>query len=226
MIETWLILFLIIFIRNKFIQKLERNGVYLWKQYDINLIFKNWSFYPPIILLVLYLILEVMMLNNIIWFLEYSTIIKQLTLLSFLGLVIEYELYDSYFEKYKGNGLKAFLTSPFIFAMISLCIGLLMNYIAVINNNGHMPLFISFSYATGYADIQALTKDTFYILGDHTSKMIFLCDTIDLFGFSNLSIGDLFIILCMTTILYCSVKQINIKNNNIEKLKKFNEIQK
>ena len=56
--------------------------------------------------------------------------------------------------------------------------------------------------------------------------MIFLCDTIDLFGFSNLSIGDLFIILCMTTILYCSVKQINIKNNNIEKLKKFNEIQK
>jgi len=217
MIETWGMLFLIIFIRNKFIQKLERNGVYLWKQYNINLIFKNWSFYPPIILLVLYLILEVMMLNNIIWFLEYSTIIKQLTLLSFLGLVIEYNLYDSYFEKYKENGLKAFLTSPFIFAMISLCIGLILNYIAVFSNNGHMPLFISFSYATGYADIQELTKDTFYILGDHTSKMIFLCDTIDLFGFSNLSIGDLFVILCMTTILYCSVKQTNIKNNNIKK---------
>ena len=223
MIETWLILFLIIFIRNKFIQKLERNGVYLWKQYNINLIFKNWSFYPPIILLVLYLILEVMMLNNIIWFLKYSTIIKQLTLLSFLGLVIEYNLYDSYFEKYKGNGLIAFLTSPFIFSMVSLCIGLILNYIAVFSNNGHMPLFISFSYATGYSDIQELTKDTFYILGDHTSKMIFLCDMIDLFGFSNLSIGDLFVILCMTTILYCSVKQTNIKNNNIKKL---NEMQK
>ena len=223
MIETWGMLFLIIFIRNKFIQKLERNGVYLWKQYNINLIFKNWSFYPPIILLVLYLILEVMMLNNIIWFLEYSTIIKQLTLLSFLGLVIEYELYDSYFEKYKGNGLKAFLTSPFVFAMVSLCIGLILNYIAVFSNNGHMPIFLSFSYATGYADIQALTKDTFYILGDHTSKMIFFCDTLDILGLSNLSIGDLFVILCMTTILYFSVKQTNMKNKNVKKL---NEMEK
>ena len=223
MIETWLILFLIIFIRNKFIQKLEKNKVYLWKQYDIKLLFKHWSIYPSFILLILYLILEVMMLNNIIWFLEYSTIIKQLTLLSFLCLVIEYELYDSYFKKYKGNGLIAFLTSPFIFSMINLCIGLFMNYLAVVNNNGHMPLFISFSYATGYADIQVLTKDTFYILGDHTSKMIFFCDTLDIFGLSNLSIGDLLVILCMTTILYCSVKQTNIKNNNIKKL---NEMQK
>jgi len=217
MIETWGMLFLIIWIRNKFIQKLERNKVYLWKQYDIKLLFKHWSIYPSFILLILYLILEVMMLNNIIWFLEYSTIIKQLTLLSFLSLVIEYELYDSYFEKYKGKGLIAFLTSPFIFCIINLCIGLILNYIAVFSNNGHMPIFLSFSYATGYADIQELTKDTFYILGDHTSKMIFFCDTLDILGLSNLSIGDLFVILCMTTILYCSVKKVNIKNNNTKK---------
>jgi len=222
MIETWVIVFLIIYIRNTIIKKLERDGIILYQRYNISLIFKEWSFYPIIIVFIISIILEILMFNDIIWFLSYSTLIKQLILLSFTGLIIKYELYDSYFDKFKGNGLIAFLTSPFIFCMINLCIGLFMNLVAVQSNSGHMPLFLSFSYATGYADIQTLTNDTFYILGDHTSKMIFFCDTIDLFGLSNLSIGDLFIILCMVTIIYCSIKKLNIQN----KLKILNKIEK
>jgi len=208
MIETWLILFLIIFIRNKFIQKLEKENVYLWKQYNMKLVFKEIYIYLPLLFLILYLILEVLIFNNITWFLPYGAIIKQVTLLSYLGLIVRYELYNSMYEKYRDKGFIAFITSPFSLAIFCLCVGYFFNYIAIVSNNYHMPLFNDLSYWSGYTDIHSFTVDSFYILGDYKSKYIIFCDIIDL-GYTTLSIGDVFIRFYPFVILFFSIKKSN-----------------
>jgi len=152
-----------------------------------------------------YIILEIMYFNNCYYISGYTNLFKAITLFSYLGLIYQYELYDSMYDKYKGKGLIAFITSPFILAISCLFIGYLLNYIAIVLNSGHMPVFPSNTYFTSYTDIEEFTKDSFYILGNHTSKAIPLCDTIDIF-YSNLSLGDLFIRGYTFIVLYFSIK--------------------
>ena len=142
------------------------------------------------------------------WITQYGNIVKSITILSYFGLVCKYNLYDSAFEKYKNKGLIGFLTSPFMFAIVALGIGYLLNYIAITANGGHMPVFPSYTYFTGYTDPESFTEDSFYILGDHTSKAIPLCDTIDIF-YSNLSIGDVFVRGYAFILLYFSIRNAN-----------------
>jgi hypothetical protein len=141
---------------------------------------------------------------------RYGNIYKGITLFTYFGLIYHYELHNSMFEKYKDKGLKAFFTSPFMLAIVCLVIGYLLNYIAIAANSGHMPVFAYNTYFSGYTDINEFTQDSFYILGDYTSKAIPLCDTIDIF-YSNLSIGDLFIRAYIFNILFWSVKNSNKK---------------
>ena len=214
MIETWFLVFLIIYIRNKFIHNLERNNIYIYQKYKIKPFLKHYSSWFPILMLLLYIILEILIFNNYYKIIEYTNIFKAITILSFFGLICQYELYDSMYDKYKGKGLKAFVTSPFILAIICLFVGYSLNYVAIVSNGGHMPVFVSNTYFSGYTDIEEFTKDSFYILGDHTSKAIPLCDTIDIF-YSNLSIGDLFIRCYAFIILFFSLKKSNKKLNKI-----------
>ena len=166
-------------------------------------------------MLLLYIILEILYFNNYYFIAEYTNIFKALTILSFFGLICQYELYDSIYDKYKGKGLKAFLTSPFILAIVCLFIGYGLNYIAIVTNGGHMPVFPTMTISTGYTDLNEFTKDSFYILGGYDSKMIPLCDIFDLFGYSNLSLGDLFIRCYAFIILFFSLKKSNKKLKKI-----------
>jgi hypothetical protein len=113
-------------------------------------------------------------------------------------------------QKYEDKGLIGFITSPFILAIVCLCIGYLLNFIAIQANGGHMPVFASNTYFSGYTTIESIAQDKFYILGDHTSKAIPLCDTIDIF-YSNLSIGDVFVRCYTYIILFFSIKFSNKK---------------
>lgn len=158
----------------------------------------------------IYIIAEVMIFNNNYWITQYGTQIKQITLFSYLGLVIKYNLYDSMNVKQK-NELIRFVKSPFVIAIVCLLIGYLLNYIAIVANSGHMPVFPSNTYFTGYTDVESFTKDSFYILGDHTSKVIPLCDTIDIF-YSNLSLGDVFVRIYVAILIYFSIKRVNEKH--------------
>ena len=212
MIETWLILFLILFIRNKFIENLERNNCYLYKQYDMSLIFKHWSIIIPVFMLILYIIFEILILNKYYAFLPYCKLYKQITLFSYFGLVYKYDLCISMYQKYRDKELISFVTSPFILSILCLSIGYLLNYIAIQANFGHMPVFPSCTYSTGYTDINSFTKDTFYILGDNNSKLIPLCDIYDIY-ISNISIGDMFVRMNIFIILLFSIK----KSNEIQK---------
>lgn len=192
MIETWAIVFL-----------------YSWKKkYNIKLIFKDWPIWLPLIMLLLYIIAEVMIFNNQMWITQYGSIVKQVTLLSYLGLVLVYNLYST--ENKNQSEMIRFIKSPFMIAIICLVIGYGLNFLAISCNSGHMPVFPSNTYFTNYTNPSSFTEDSFYILGDSTSKAIPLCDTIDIF-YSNLSIGDIFVRCFAGILIYFSIKRINKK---------------
>jgi len=208
MIETWMIIFLIVYIRNKHIQNLERNNCFIYKQYDMRLIFKNWSIVMPLLMLLFYIVFEILVLNQCYILLPYCKLIKSITLFSYFGLVYEYDLCNSIYQKYRDKGLISFITSPFILSILCLYIGYLTNYIAIQANFGHMPLFNDLSFWSDYTDIHNFTEDSFYILGDHNSKYIPFCDIIDL-GYTTLSIGDVCVRLFPFIILLFSIKKSN-----------------
>ena len=119
-----------------------------------------------------------------------------------------YEKIHEIYQKYRDKGFIAFITSPFSLAIFCLCVGYFFNYIAIVSNNNHMPLFNDLSYWSGYTDIHSFTVDSFYILGDYKSKYIIFCDIIDL-GYTTLSIGDVFIRFYPFVILFFSIKKSN-----------------
>lgn len=191
MIETWVIAFIYA----------------IKKKYNIKLIFKDWPIHLPLMMLCLYIVCEILIFNDNYSIVQYGTQIKQITLLSYSGLIIKYKLFDSQNENQK-NELIRFLTSPFMIAMMCLIIGYGFNGIAIAANNGHMPVYPSNTYFTGYTDVNSFTKDSFYILGDQNSKVIPLCDSIDIY-ISNLSIGDVLVRIFVGILLFFSIKRSN-----------------
>lgn len=192
MIETWILTFL-----------------YAWKKkLNIKLIFCDWPIYFPLICLIGYIIFEVMIFNDQYWITQYGSIIKPVTLLSYFGLMYKYDLYQS--MDINKNELIRFFKSPFMVAIICLVIGYGLNFWAISANSGHMPVYPSYTYFTGYTDVSSFTENSFYILGDHTSKVIPLCDTIDIF-YSNLSLGDVFVRIYVAILIYFSIKRVNEK---------------
>ena len=205
MIETWIIIFIIIYIRNKFIQKLERDNIYLYQQYDIKLIFKHISIITPLLFLLFYLFLEYTTFVGWHYFLQYQYIIKTATLLSFLPLIITYKLIEN--PKYINNQFLSILTSPASKAGLSLWIGSSLNRLALYYNNNQMPTYPSISYWTKYVKPDGFI-DGVHIIGDAYSNAIFLCNVWD-FGFTVLSLGDIIIRFFPFIILYYSIKKSN-----------------
>ena len=106
-------------------------------------------------------------------------------------------------EKYK----------EYIIACCSLLCGFTLNKIVMHFNNNLMPIFPSVSYSTGYTQYDMIMNASkfseFYVLGGHTTGLIFLSDVFD-FGTSILSIGDILCRLFAFIIVYHSVKFLNI----------------
>jgi len=167
--------------------------------YNIKPIFKIWSIYPVLFMSILYIILQAMVLRQNYSFLPYQKIFKDALIGSYmlLGLDVLFR-----YEKYK----------PFIIACCSSLLGFGLNAIVMYFNNGKMPIFPTFSWSTGYTQydmiINASKYGDFHVLGDHTTKLIFLSDVFDVFT-SIWSLGDIFIRLFAFMIIYYSVKTVN-----------------
>ena len=205
MIEVWILLFIIVFIRNRFIQNLEINNIYLYQQYSIRQIFKHWSLYPSIISVIFYLYLEYTMFIGDHYFLQYSYIIKTTILLSYLPLIYTYKLY--YNTKYKDDNMLKYLTSPMFISAICLLIGSGLNKLAINSNYGYMPTYPSITFWTGYIKPDGFI-DGVHTLGNAYSNMVLLCNTWDL-GFTVLSLGDVIVRIFPFIILYHSIKRSN-----------------
>lgn len=162
------------------------------KGYKLNLLFRNWVIYPVLIVTFFYFVINITIFLGFYGFVKYTKLLETLYVLTFLPLILKYELYKS-----------ALIGSVCIF------IGTALNKLAMKGNGGKMPVFPTLSYRTGYVKQDSFSKvRDIHILGNSETKFKFLTDYLDL-GYSILSIGDVFIRLFTFIIIYHSIKHIN-----------------
>lgn len=171
------------------------------KGYKLKPLFKTWAVYPSMAFTLFYIFLQISIFLGSYDFVKYAGLLEKLYILTFLPLILEYELYKS-----------AFVGSACIF------IGTLLNKLAMSANGGKMPVFPTLSYITGYikADSFSKVKDI-HTLGSSVTKLKFLTDYIDI-GYSILSIGDVFIRVFTFIIFFNAIKHANesgIEENNV-----------
>jgi len=196
-----------------------------YKLSDILKLFKHWTMYPVILTCLAHMYFIYLIICGQYWFLEYATYIKTISLLFYIILIFKYKLIDiSIFKNInlKKNGqLTTSLTSPVVLGGLCTIIGSQLNKMAMFYNNGKMPVFPTSSLSIGYSKIDMFEKtflfNDFHILGNYiTTKLIFLCDTWDIF-IAILSPGDIFIRFYVSVVLYYSIKQHKEMNIIIDK---------
>lgn len=162
------------------------------KKYEIKPLFKSWEIYPIIIFEVIYIIGQVLIFSGNYEIIQFMQRLKPFYLSTYLFLIYKYDLY-----------INSIIGAVFVL------LGGILNDIAIKANEGHMPVYPTLSYLTGYASPEAfhLVNDI-HILGDSQTKLKFLTDYIDL-GYSILSVGDVLIRVFVFMIVYNSIKKIN-----------------
>ena len=167
------------------------------KKFKLLPIFKHWSIYPVMFMALIYIYLEHTIWQGDYSLIRYSNVFKTVYLSCFLVLAIHYDRIKVFFQ-----------------GMVFVWLGTALNMIAIKANGGKMPVFISNSWATGYAKpdmfSKALDQGDFHIIGDMYTKLIPLCDTVDL-GYCCVSIGDVLVRLLVFLVMYNSIKQANQK---------------
>lgn len=211
MIEFILGTFLVILIRNTIIKRINiKAEKELYQVYKFSHIFKSWQIYIPLFFMFVYIYFESCVFKRNYWFIPYQQTIKTLTLLSYIPLIFKYKLYESAWSKLKqNNDIINIITSPLMIGTLLIIMGTILNAIVIRANNGHMPVFPSLTYATGYID-KNMINDGLHVLGGYNTKLIILTDFIDLFGYSVASIGDILIRLYVSIIIFFSVKSSNV----------------
>lgn len=165
------------------------------KGYRINLLFKSWEIYPVLFFELLYWYMQLAIMKDDYSFVQWSSELQKLYLLSFLILIIKHRLYYSA-----------------IIGSIGIFIGSILNTIVIKANDGKMPVFPSVSYLTGYIqDTDFYKIEDIHILGNDSVKLKFLSDIFDT-GFSVLSIGDILIKAFAFILIFSTIECLNINN--------------
>ena len=165
------------------------------KGYKIKLLFKSWHIYPVIGIELIYIIIQINIFLENYRFIKYVTVLETIYICSYLFIILKYEQY---------------ITS--IIGSISILIGGILNKIAIVSNDGKMPVFPTLSYFTGYVKPHSFIKvNDIHILGDSSTKLKFLTDIIDV-GYSVMSIGDIFIRFFVFIIIFYTIRHINTIN--------------
>ncbi len=208
MIEFIVGVFIVVLIRNKIVCNINsKAGKELYSVYHFKPLFKSWQIYLPIIMMCAYIYLEICVFRRDYWFIPYQQQFKTLTLLSYVPLIFKYKLYESAWIKLRQKSeLINLITSPMVIGTVFIALGTVLNLIAIKANNGYMPVFPSLTYATGYMG-KDMFNDGLHVLGGYNTKLIFLTDFIDLFGYSVASVGDLMVRAYSAMILYFSIKK-------------------
>lgn len=163
------------------------------KGYNIKPLFKSWTFYPVIIMELLYWIGQVLIWNGHYKVVSILAFFKTAYLCSYLFLILKYEVYSS-----------AIIGSIFIL------IGGMFNDIAIKANGGFMPVFPTISTLIGlFSPGEINISNDIHILGNYDTQLKILTDFIDL-GYSVLSIGDVFIRVFVFLVVYNSIKKVNL----------------
>lgn len=176
-------------------------------KYKLLPVLKHWTAWLPLTFMFFYIFLEITTWMRWYYFIPYAHIIKTATLLSYVPLVIKYQLYQN-------EQGKLFL-SPMIWAGFCLWLGSTLNKIALHFNNGYMPTFCDLGFWTGYVSKDSSSFiDGLHILGNPYSSAIPLCNIFD-WGWTCVSIGDILVRFYAFIIIYYAIKYININKNKI-----------
>jgi len=192
--------------------------LFAWfKGYKLKYVLKHWSIYPILLTCITHIYIVSLMFKGEYWFLEYAKYIKVTSLLFYFILIYKYKLLDiSIFKNInlkRNSQIAIWLTSPVIIGAICTALGSKLNQIAVLYNNNKMPVFISNSWATGYAKADMFSKSLkygdYHVMGDMYTKLIPLTDIFDA-GYMSFSIGDALVRSFAFIIIYYSIKSSNI----------------
>lgn len=167
--------------------------------YKLKPLLKTWEMYPIFLFMIIYLTLNVCVFMGNYSFVRYAGILEKAYFCMFFILIFKYKQY-----------INAIVGS------LCVVIGSILNKVAIIANNGKMPVFPTLSYITGYVKPDSFAKaNDIHILGSATTKLNFLTDIIDL-GYSILSIGDIFIRIFTFIIILNTIKYINISQKRVQ----------
>lgn len=169
------------------------------KKYEIKPLFKIWQIYPIIIFESIYIIGQVLIFSGNYEVIQFMQRLKPFYLCSYLLLVFKYDLYISS-----------------IIGAVFVVLGGILNDIVIKANGGHMPVYPTLSYLTGYLKPESFNLvNDIHILGNSQIKLKILTDFIDL-GYSILSVGDVLIRVFVFIIVYNSIRKISFMTTKEE----------
>lgn len=162
------------------------------RHYRFKPLFFSWVFYPVLIIQIIVIVMQFSPFWGTYDLLRFAPYIQKAVLVSFLFPIFTYKLYK---PAIVGSGL--------------VIIGTMLNKFAIAQNGGHMPVFPSLSYLTGYTTPAVFgVADSLHVLGSDATRYKFLTDYIDT-GYSILSVGDLLIHFFSFLMIYYMVKAVN-----------------
>lgn len=162
------------------------------KKYRLKYFIKAWSFYPFIMVELIYIFMQVLVFSQNYTFLKYAPYLKSAYLYTLIIPIFVYKLYK-----------------PAVIGSASILIGTGLNRLVMYVNGGKMPVYPTLSLYTGYYNEKALAvSDGIHCAGTAETSLKLLSDYIDV-GWSILSIGDLFIHAFAFIIIYSAAVKLN-----------------
>lgn len=152
----------------------------------------TWTFYPVLLAQLLAVACQASLFFGVTTLVPLVPYLEPAIILSFLFAMFTFQLFR-----------------PATVGAGCIVAGTALNRLVIAQNGGHMPVFPSLSYLTGYVTPASFgTLDTLHVLGGAQTKLPFLADVID-YGYSILSVGDVLIHLYVCLMLYALIQAVN-----------------
>jgi hypothetical protein len=162
------------------------------KKFRLHPLLRTWTFYPVLAVQLALVLFQGSLFFHYYGFTPLVSYVEPAVILSFIPALLVFNLYKPAFAG-------------------GLCIlaGTALNKLVIAQNGGHMPVYPTLSYLTGYVKPETFgTLDTLHVLGGEGIRLAFLSDVVD-FGYSILSVGDVLIHLYACIMLYALIKAAN-----------------
>ena len=152
----------------------------------------TWTFYPILAVQLALVVLQGSIFFRYYGFVPLARYTEPAVILSFLPAILVFRLYR-----------------PAMIGAGSIVAGTALNRLVISQNGGHMPVYPTLSYLTGYVTPQSVASlSGLHLIDADGARLVFLSDVID-YGYCILSIGDVLIHLFACIMLYALIKAVN-----------------
>ena len=164
----------------------------LLKRFRPRYLLHTWTFYPILLVQLCLVVFQASIFFRYYGFTPMVRYVEPAVILSFLPALLVFGLYK-----------------PAMIGGACIVAGTLLNKLVIAQNGGHMPVYPTLSYLTGYVTPESVTRlSGLHLVEAGGAKLVFLSDIID-YGYCILSIGDVFIHLFACIMLYSLIKAVN-----------------